>query len=294
MSQSSNIHFEISERKILLRIFDVLSVLGMLYLVGFLFNFDYFKISKTHWFWSIVLAYTHHFCNHFWTVRSSKASKFKVVVQNIILTASVTVLFYLLTPFTLGFTDNRLQIVYFLYSHQRRFVRLALCSTSCSLQLLGSTNGCCLLPIASKGVKCCSFLCINRTPITRWWVLSMGKKKTDWNLRYSKNFRWKMKHLIETHGISGNCSSCGTFGGYYRKSVQSINKFVGARGSYQEYTQVYEGNHTPFLCSMWTRIFIGISRSVEQSKQALPFFSWICFSTGAAIWVAHSPHHYHW
>src|SRR5690606_29313912 len=43
-----------------------------------------------------------------------KASKFDVVVKNVIITSSVTVLFYLLTPFyTPMLPSNRLQIVYF-------------------------------------------------------------------------------------------------------------------------------------------------------------------------------------
>jgi len=46
-----------------------------------------------------------------------KASKFEVVIQNVILTSSVTVLFYLLTPFyTPMLPENRLQIVYFYIS----------------------------------------------------------------------------------------------------------------------------------------------------------------------------------
>ncbi len=56
MSQKSSIHFDISERKILLRFFDIISVLSLLYLVGQIFNFDYFKINSEHWVWSIVLA----------------------------------------------------------------------------------------------------------------------------------------------------------------------------------------------------------------------------------------------
>src|SRR5690606_6230863 len=43
-----------------------------------------------------------------------KASKFDVVVKNVIVTSSVTVLFYLLTPYyTPMLPSNRLQIVYF-------------------------------------------------------------------------------------------------------------------------------------------------------------------------------------
>ena len=115
MSQTTSIHFEISERKILLRIFDIVSVLGMLYLVGIVFDFDYFKINKEHWLLSIVLAlYLTIFASIFELYDLQKSSKFEVVVQNIILTASVTVLFYLLTPFyTPLLPDNRLQIVYF-------------------------------------------------------------------------------------------------------------------------------------------------------------------------------------
>ena len=56
MSQKSNIHFDISERKVLLRVFDIISVLGLLYLVGMVFDFDYFKINEQHWVWSIVLV----------------------------------------------------------------------------------------------------------------------------------------------------------------------------------------------------------------------------------------------
>lgn len=117
MSQTK-IHFEISERKILLRIFDVLFVLGTLYLVGTIFHFDYFIIKKERWFWSIVLAvYLLIFATIFELYDLQKASKFEIVVQNIILTSSVTVLIYLLTPFVAPVLPaNRLQIVYFFIS----------------------------------------------------------------------------------------------------------------------------------------------------------------------------------
>ena len=118
MDQNSSIHFDISERKVLLRIFDIASVLAFLYLVGQVFNFDYFKINQEHWVWSIVLGlYLTIFATIFELYNLQKASKFEIVVQNIILTSSVTVLFYLLTPFfTPTLPENRLQIVYFYLS----------------------------------------------------------------------------------------------------------------------------------------------------------------------------------
>ena len=115
MIQKSNIHFDISERKILLRLFDSLSVLFALYLIGLIFDFDYFKINAAHWLWSLVLIfYLQVFGTIFELYNLQKASKFDVIIQNIILTVSVTVLFYLLTPFyTPTLPENRLQIVYF-------------------------------------------------------------------------------------------------------------------------------------------------------------------------------------
>lgn len=111
----NNIHFDISERKILLRILDIVCVLLLLYLVGIVFNFDYFRINSEHWMWSIVLAaYLTVFATIFELYNLQKASKFDVVVKNVIITSSVTVLFYLLTPFyTPMLPSNRLQIVYF-------------------------------------------------------------------------------------------------------------------------------------------------------------------------------------
>ena len=78
-----------------------------------MFDFDYFKINAQHWVWSIVLAvYLTVFATIFELYDLQKASKLDIVVQNIILTASVTVLFYLLTPFyTPTLPENRLQIV---------------------------------------------------------------------------------------------------------------------------------------------------------------------------------------
>lgn len=115
MDNSSGIHFEISERKILLRIFDLLFIGGSLYLVSSVFNFDYFLVSHEHWAWIFVLAL---YISIFGTVLElydlQKSSRIETVVSTIILTTSVTVLFYLLTPFyTPSLPDNRLQIIYF-------------------------------------------------------------------------------------------------------------------------------------------------------------------------------------
>ena len=114
----SSIHFNISERKILLRVFDVLSILITLYVVGNIFKFDYFFITKENWTWVLVLiVYISIFGTVFELYDLQKSSKIEKVSSSIVLTVSTTVLFYLLTPFlTPVLPDNRLQILFFFFS----------------------------------------------------------------------------------------------------------------------------------------------------------------------------------
>ena len=115
MANSSKLHFEISERKILLRIFDAVLVLLMLFLVGDIFDFDYFMISNERWVWSIVLVfYLLVFATIFEMYNLQKASDLSKTIKNILLTVSITVLFYLATPyFTPTLPNNRFQILIF-------------------------------------------------------------------------------------------------------------------------------------------------------------------------------------
>lgn len=115
MVVNKKIHFEISERKILLRIFDVISVLLALFLVGIIFNFNYFNISTTNYYWTIVLGiYLNVIGTVFEMYNLQIASNQYQVVKSIVLTASTTVLLYLLTPiYTPFLPTNRLQIVFF-------------------------------------------------------------------------------------------------------------------------------------------------------------------------------------
>jgi len=109
------IHFNISERKILLRVFDIVFVLLALYGLSSEFEFDYFTITKENWTWVFVLGlYISGFGTVFELYDLQKSSKFEKIITNIVITSSVTVLFYLLTPiFTPFLPSNRLQIFYF-------------------------------------------------------------------------------------------------------------------------------------------------------------------------------------
>lgn len=115
MNKYKDIHFEVSERKILLRIFDVISVLLSLYIVGIAFQFNYFNISETNFYWTIVLGiYLNFIGSVFEMYNLQVASNQFEVIKSIILTSSITVLVYLLTPvFTPVLPSNRIQILIF-------------------------------------------------------------------------------------------------------------------------------------------------------------------------------------
>lgn len=115
MRKGKKIHFEVSERKILLRVFDVLSVLIVLYLVSYTLNFNYFDISIDNFYWTFVLAlYINILGTVFEMYNLQVASNQFQIIRSIVLTSSTTVLFYLLTPiFTPILPLNRLQILYF-------------------------------------------------------------------------------------------------------------------------------------------------------------------------------------
>jgi exopolysaccharide biosynthesis polyprenyl glycosylphosphotransferase len=118
MPPKTAIHFEVSERKVLLKILDVVSILTGLYLVGVIFDFEYFRITANNWEWIFVLViYFMLLANVFELYDLQKSSRFETIFPDILIVTSVTTLFYLLTPFfTPVLPDNRLQIVYFLFA----------------------------------------------------------------------------------------------------------------------------------------------------------------------------------
>jgi exopolysaccharide biosynthesis polyprenyl glycosylphosphotransferase len=115
MPKKKGIHFEISERKILLRMFDVVFIFVGLYLIQLFLSFDYLIVRKENGVALFVLAlYITIFGTIFEIYDLQKSDKLDVTFRNIIFTVSTTVLFYLLTPFFTPFLpENRLQIIYF-------------------------------------------------------------------------------------------------------------------------------------------------------------------------------------
>ncbi|WP_026753205.1 sugar transferase [Sediminibacter sp. Hel_I_10] len=115
MGRKKDIHFEVSERKILLRLIDIAVVFLGLYILELAFGFDYLTLSQGNGTALFVLGlYITVFGTIFEIYNLQKSSKLDVTFRNIVLTASTVTLFYLLTPVLTPFLPlNRLQIFYF-------------------------------------------------------------------------------------------------------------------------------------------------------------------------------------
>lgn len=118
MSEKTNFHFELSERKLLLRFLDVSLVLLGLHFVGSVFEFDYFTIREDKWIWSMLLGfYILFFGSIFEIYHLKKSSDFFKILKGIVATSSVTLLVYILTPFfSPELPESRIQIIYFYIS----------------------------------------------------------------------------------------------------------------------------------------------------------------------------------
>ena len=115
MFSVDKIHFEISERKMILRVFDVFFVFGSLFFIGNVFDFDYFILSTNNLYWMLILGvYINLFGTIFEMYNLQVASNQFQVLKSSILTVSTTVLVYLLTPiYSPELPSKRIQIVLF-------------------------------------------------------------------------------------------------------------------------------------------------------------------------------------
>ena len=118
MKKNKKIHFEVSERKLLLRIFDVFFVLVALHICGNFLDLDYLDVTTTHFYYGVFLALTINIIGTVFEMYNLQvASNQFQILKSTILTTSTTVLFYLLTPiFTEELPSNRLQILLFYFT----------------------------------------------------------------------------------------------------------------------------------------------------------------------------------
>ena len=118
MANKKGIHFEVSERKILLRLMDLAMVFLAIYLLNLYPEFEYIEFSSENTVSLILLGvYIVIFGTIFELYDLQKASKIDTTFRNIVITTSTVVLFYLLTPVLSPYLpEERIQIVYFYFA----------------------------------------------------------------------------------------------------------------------------------------------------------------------------------
>lgn len=115
MTHKKGIHFEVSERKILLRLMDMAMVLLGIYVLGLFFDYEYLFITQANTIEIIVLlVYLMVFGTVFELYHLKRASRLDTTFRNTVITCSTVVLFYMLTPVITPFLpEERMQILYF-------------------------------------------------------------------------------------------------------------------------------------------------------------------------------------
>ena len=118
MNKNKKIHFEISERKVLLRIFDVVFVWLAIHFIGHLLDLEYLKLSTNHMVYVLSLGlYINGIGTIFEMYNLQVASNQFQVLKSTILTVSTAVLFYFLTPvYSAQLPSQRLQILVFYFT----------------------------------------------------------------------------------------------------------------------------------------------------------------------------------
>ena len=114
-NRKTKIHFEISERKVLLRIIDVLSVGAAMFLLGTIFHIDYFHEIYESWTRSgFLIMYLLSLGAVFEMYNLQVASNQLKITKSVLIAGSLTVLLYILTPiYAPELPKRRIEILFF-------------------------------------------------------------------------------------------------------------------------------------------------------------------------------------
>jgi len=116
MPQPKNIHFSISERKIYLRIMDIIFVLFCFYLVTVFTDYTFLNFSSPKSLtWTLLLIFYLYFFGEIFEMYQLKvASDIYLTLRSVFITIIFTSIFYVFTPIlSPKLPENRIQVAYF-------------------------------------------------------------------------------------------------------------------------------------------------------------------------------------
>ena len=110
------LHIDISERKLLLRVLDMIVMIFSIYFASIYYNFNYLDVTKSLvYVWFVVLLLYFLLFGEIFQLYNLKVSNNRfLVVRSIFITSFVTTFIYVFSPYiTPSLPPNRLQIIYF-------------------------------------------------------------------------------------------------------------------------------------------------------------------------------------
>jgi exopolysaccharide biosynthesis polyprenyl glycosylphosphotransferase len=243
MSPKNKMHFEISERKVLLRLFDIIFVLSALYLLSLIFDYQYFELNPVQYYRPILLfVYLSVFGSIFEMYNLQTASDQFQILKSTIFTVTATVIVYLLTPIlSPELPKNRIAIiifyltvllalliwryfyVYFLASHRFSQNVVLICDENEVEELvLGLEN-------VDPHYKIVGFVSSD----------SIGESNSDFH--YVKEIKKdKLKAFVINNNISEIVIASQKTDGITAELYQQLLHLLESGNIIREYTQVYE------------------------------------------------------
>lgn len=243
MFSKKKMHFEISERKILLLSFDAIFILSALYLLSSVFDYHYFEFDiRSSLSILLLIAYLYIFGVIFEIYNLQVASNQLQILQNVVFTVTATVLAYLFTPilspvlpkqrlvilifyFTILITLLlwRLFYCYFLASHRFSQSAVLICDQSEVEELvLGLEN-------VDPHYKIIGF--VNSD--------SIANENLDFH--YVKEVKKDaLEHFVSTHHVSEIIIASQNTDGITPDLYQQLLHLLEKGTIIREYTQVYE------------------------------------------------------
>ena len=117
MFSTNKMHFEISERRILLLFFDAVFILSALYILSLIFDYNYFVFNTSNFIsFVLLLSYVYIFGLIFEMYNLQVASNQLQILQSVIFTATASSLAYLFTPFLSPELPKQRLIILIFYS----------------------------------------------------------------------------------------------------------------------------------------------------------------------------------
>lgn len=242
-SNKRKMHFEISERKVLLFAFDALFVVSILYLLNVFFDFHYFLFEiETIYRPIIFVGYLLIFGTIFEMYNLQVASNQFQIIKSVVLSVSTTVLVYLLTPVLSPELPKQRLVILIFYSAillvmllWRFFYAIFLASHRFSQNVI-------LICDKDQVEELVSGL-ENVDPHYRiiGFVNSDSLSESSSNVHYVKEIRKSyLERFVAKHGVSEIVIASQKTDGITPDLYQQLLHLLESGNIIREYTQVYE------------------------------------------------------